>query len=91
MVKWISRRSSEPLLGVRIPPRACGHSLVVGRGIANAEVGVRFSLAALFSLSLVRWSSPPEHAERQFGTGGGSPYPHSKTVDKPVDTVHKRH
>ena len=59
-MKWISYRSSEPLLGVRIPPGApvgvasvliynlqlCGYRLVVGHVLAKDEVGVRFSLPA---------------------------------------------
>ena len=59
-MKWISYRSSEPLLGVRIPPGApvgvasvliynlqlCGCSLVVKYLFAKEESRVRFSVPA---------------------------------------------
>ena len=62
VVKWISQRSSEPLLWVRILPGAlgeieqirhdcyngetCGYGLVVECVLAKDETGVRFSLPA---------------------------------------------
>jgi hypothetical protein len=49
VVKWISHRSSEPLVGVRVPPGAhCGYGLVVECVLAKDETRVRFSLPAQF-------------------------------------------
>src|SRR3989344_6090507 len=82
VVKRISQRSSEPLFQVRVLAGAhwkseliqvillalnCGRSLVVGRRLAKAQVGVRFPAPAPRSECCFWWDRKPETDESRRG------------------------